>query len=88
MVSELPATSADLPTTATTPTTSRSYLLNFTAITTGNITTTTDNISTEGSETTAQIFLGMTSLHSITMTSSPADSKIATGNSNLFQHCE
>ncbi|KAL7985065.1 hypothetical protein Chor_003635 [Crotalus horridus] len=56
------------------------------AITTGNMTTTTDNISTEGSETTAQIVLGMTSLHSITMTSSPADSKIAAGNSNLFQH--
>ncbi|ETE70611.1 Low-density lipoprotein receptor-related protein 8, partial [Ophiophagus hannah] len=83
---ELPATSTELPTTAAIPTTSRSYLLNFTAITTDSMTTTTDNVTMEGSETTAQVFLSMTSLHSITVTSSPADSKMATGNSNLFQH--
>lgn len=88
MISELPATSTELATTAATPTTSRSYLLNFTAITADSVTTTTDNVSTEGSETTAQVFLSVTSLHSITVTSIPADSKIATGNSNLFQHCE
>ncbi|KAM6456401.1 low-density lipoprotein receptor-related protein 8 isoform 2-T2 [Liasis olivaceus] len=83
---ELPATSTNLPTTAATPTTSRSYRLNFTATTTDSMTTTMDNISTEGPETTTQVFLGMTSLRSLTMTSNPADSKIATGNSNLFQH--
>ncbi|XP_025032901.1 low-density lipoprotein receptor-related protein 8 [Python bivittatus] len=83
---ELPATSTNLPTTAATPTTSRSYRLNFTATTTDSMTTTMDNISTEGRETTTQVFLGMTSLRSLTMTSNPADGKIATGNSNLFQH--
>ncbi|XP_063154043.1 low-density lipoprotein receptor-related protein 8 [Candoia aspera] len=83
---EFPATSANLPTTAAIPNTSRSYLLNFTAIATDSMTTTTDTISTEGPETTTKVFLGMTSLRSLTMTSSPADSKVATGNSNLFQH--
>nr|XP_028589278.1 low-density lipoprotein receptor-related protein 8 isoform X2 [Podarcis muralis] len=95
---ELPTTSTNVPTTpATTVATATTHLSNFTAITTVVMTTTTttttittgnnSNDSTEGQETTSRIFLGTTSLHSPTTTSSLADSKITTtGNSNLSQH--
>uniref|UniRef100_A0A670I753 Low-density lipoprotein receptor-related protein 8 n=1 Tax=Podarcis muralis TaxID=64176 RepID=A0A670I753_PODMU len=97
---ELPTTSTNVPTTpATTVATATTHLSNFTAITTVVMTTTTttttittgnnSNDSTEGQETTSRIFLGTTSLHSPTTTSSLADSKITTtGNSNLSQHCK
>ncbi|XP_061489006.1 low-density lipoprotein receptor-related protein 8 isoform X5 [Rhineura floridana] len=89
---ELPTTSTNVPVT-----TAATHLSNFTAMTTVVMTTTTattiimtgnnSNISAEGQETTSRVFLGTTSLHSPTATSSLANSKIiTTGNSNLPQH--
>ncbi|KAJ6662541.1 hypothetical protein lerEdw1_011678 [Lerista edwardsae] len=88
----------ELPTTSTTvPASTTVHVPNLTTVTaavtttvTSNIITTgnTSSVGTDGQETISRVFLDTTVLGLLTTTSTLADSKLTTGNSNLSQHCK